>query len=224
MRIYEGHVYSLDSAVAPLTPDFNYYFLSIPGKKRGFVHYGFDRWYEIGSESRLFLKTRSKKGVWSSKQLKVPFVRNNNRLEFDLPAYLTELGIKTRLYKNYDFLHGCDTNYHMIYCKNAIVCSGSEYVIDYPMFWVRIEFPRPFLTVNGKPVLLITDSSGNQFNGFNDFIKEHLEEPADLTYPQLLELAHRFADNPCSTSFEIWFRDRSIVKGNTIDWVNNTLK
>ena len=111
MRFYEGRVYSLARAVYPKNSNFSYRILDIPSRKQGYIHYGYDRYYEVGEKFRIFLRHKNDKGLWKEKHIKIPFVRNRerNRLEFDLLAYLKSLGISYKLYKSCDFYGGCGT-------------------------------------------------------------------------------------------------------------------
>lgn len=224
MRAYEGKVINFDTAVEPLTDRFYCYVLNVYSEKRAFVNFGKGRLYDVGAGSRLFLNFKNEKQVWQEKQIKLPFVKKNGRAEFDLPAYLDSIGIPYRINDHYDFYSGDNTGYDMFYCKNAMAEHGSFQRPDYSIFWMNVIFLKVFLKINGKGVRRISIQSSCPTDKLLEYVKAHLEQPADISYTQLCELLKRFMIRPESHDTEIFFRDRTTVKGNMIDWENNCEK
>ncbi len=99
MRIYEGHVHPLFPAVTLNYEEFDCKFLDIRSPRTAFIYYGYNRFLEVGVNSKMILRFRNEKGKWCQKLAKIPFTKVNDRLEFDYPAYLKAARIPFRLYK-----------------------------------------------------------------------------------------------------------------------------
>lgn len=77
---FQGYVYSLSSAVTPVSGGFSYYFLDIRGGDEIHIHFGYDRYFTVGGKSRLFINRMNSDGEWEEEHFAVPAVRKNGRL------------------------------------------------------------------------------------------------------------------------------------------------
>ena len=217
MRFYEGHIYSLSSAVWPETQDFYCEFLHISSPKTAYIGYGYDRYFEVGSASKMILHFKTDNGKFNRKIRNIPFENVEGRMVFDYPAFLGTLGIKYKLYKRCDFYGADDSNYHMIYCKNAEITSGSYREIDYTVYWLGVNYRQPLLYLDGKKVTYIQVNSTRPFTEQAEaFVKEHLEEKRELSYTEFSEICSRFKVRPDSHDNQIRFSDGTIIYGKEI--------
>ena len=216
---FQGYVYSLSSAVTPVSGGFSYYFLDIRGGDEIHIHFGYDRYFTAGGKSRLFINRMNSDGEWEEEHFAVPAVRKNGRLEFDLPEYLKSLGVKYKLYKRYDFYNGCDTNYSMIWSRNFQIRTGKSLYYDF----IVVEFNNPVLKLGGKTVRFIQESNIKSTNEAVDFLLLHINDKAEMSMKEFGELLDGIKYvNKESGEFEISFTDGTRLGGfgnsNKIDW------
>lgn len=216
MRFYEGTVYSLSGAVS--TSGCDYSFLDIPGKNTIYVHFGYDRFFEIGEKSRLLITTKNAKDEWNEKQVKIPAVVRNGRLEFDFPAYLKSQGIRYKLHKRYNFYDGCSTNCRLIVCKKAEICIFRSM---YDCTGINVVFFTRDLKIGGKAVKKIEQYMIDSTDEAEAFLKENLEKKADLSFAKLGALLDSIKDVRKESSwFEITFADATRLWGSEINWTD----
>ena len=219
MRIYEGQIYSLSSAVEPECRGFHCEFLHISSPRIAFVHYGNGRFLQVGANSRMCLSTRDAHGKRHYKLVKIPFVKVGDRLEFDYPAYLKASGIAFRVYPDADIYGSDDSNYHMIYSKNAWITSGGYWQIDYNVYWLGIQYLKPLLYLNGKRVTYLQAPLPHPgTEQITAFIKAHWEEKHALSYAELAAAAARFRIRLDNCDTQVRFSDGTILRGSEIDW------
>lgn len=219
MRMYEGQLYSLRSAIEPQNRDYYCQFLNISSPRTAFIHYGYERFLEVGVNSKMILHRKNEQGKWSERLVKIPFVKIGGRLEFDYPAYLKESGIAFDLYEEADIYHSDDSNYHMVYCKNADITSGSFWQIDYNVYWLGIDYKKPLLYLNGKRVSYLGIQTSNPCTDrITEFVKAHLEQKHELSYAELAAIAANFKVRMDSCDIQVRFSDGTISKGTEIDW------
>ena len=157
MRIYEGQVYSFNSAVD--TSDFYCEFLDIKSPRTAYIHYGNKRFWSIGNNSRMILHFQNKKGKWGDRIVKIPFEKIGGRLEFDYPDYLKASGIAYQLKNSQEgILNACGSNYHLVYSKNANISIGCVEFMDYSDYSFMVQYKKPVLYINGKRVTFIETS------------------------------------------------------------------
>lgn len=190
MRIYEGQVYSFNSAVD--TSDFYCEFLDIKSPRAAHIHYGYERFWSIGSNSRMILHFQNKNGKWGDRIVKIPFKRIGGSLEFDYPDYLKASGIAYQLKNSQEgILNACGSNYHLVYSKNANISIGCVEFMDYSDYSFMVQYKKPVLYINGKRVTFI-ETSYDFDDKLMDYVKAHIEQKHELTYAQLAAIADRF--------------------------------
>lgn len=225
MRFYDGWIYSFDTAVSPQTDGFYCEFLDIKSSpKKGYIHYGYDRYFKVGSSSKMILHFKNDKGAWSEKMIKIPFEKNGDRLEFDYPLYLKSMGMKYKLYKRANIYNACNSDYHMIFSKNADIQDVQLIKSsDYNVYRISIFYKKPLLRINGKVVYCIClpkyYPTGEETI---DFIKEHLEEKYSLSYAEFAELAGKFGIKVDNCETQIAFTDGTSLYGQNIDWTDES--
>ena len=189
MRIYEGQVYSFNSAVD--TSDFYCEFLDIKSPRTAHIHYGYERFWPIGSNSRMILHFQNKNGKWGDRIVKIPFKRIGGSLEFDYPDYLKASGITYQLNESQNINNDCGSNYHLVYSKNANISIGCVQFMDYSDYSFSVNYKKPVLYINGKQVTFI-ETSYSFDDKLTDYVKAHIEQKHELTYAQLAAIADRF--------------------------------
>lgn len=227
MRFYKGVTYSFKSAVFPIG-DYSYEILDVesPDGKSGFLLFGYDRERKIGAASRIII-SRKVGGEWKDRIYKIPFVRENKRLVFDLPQYLKENGLRYKLYKRFSLYERCisDGCTPQIYCKNGNISWGSEWCVDYSEFWLSVYYAPHFGTkIGGKKVKWLrfaSETNRTDTDAILDCFSKSMEQSQNLSYSEFGKILERIGLHKENHFFEIQFYDGSSVCGHEIDWDNN---
>lgn len=200
----KGHVYTMSSAVNPLKDGFIYYFLDIKGDREIQVNFGNDRYFTIGSDSRLFIERRNSDGKWEQEHFAVSSLCQNESLEFDIPEYLTSIDVEYEIPDKYDFYNGCDTNFDMIWTSNFDIKTGKSIYYDF----IEVDFKAQVLTIGGKTVNCIQQKDIKSTKVAIDFLLHHINDKAEVSMKKLGEILDGIDDvERNSTGFEIVFSD-----------------
>lgn len=217
MRFYKGYMYDIWTAVYPEKDGICYQIMDVwddKSHKPAFIKVGYDRELKVKDNAKL-LWTENKK----DKVVSIPFVKEDGRLVFDLPAYLKERKVKFKLYKKRTNCAG-DSWYKVVY--QAIVSSageiawGSDWCIDYREYWLNITYQKNYPEMEGRRVKQICiDRETNHMDREEilTWFQNSMEEKKKITYADLGKILEQWGLRKESPFMEIRFRDGSRVTG-----------
>lgn len=224
MRFYEGWTYNFKTAVRPVG-DYYYEVLSVPTPdgKQGYVRFGFERSFKIGAASRIMIH-RKINNKWKARLYKIPFVRENGRLVFDLPEYLKKNGLRYKLYKRYDLYdNDCLASHNpKIFCKNGIIEWGSEEYYGIKN-WIDAKYEpnSSCMKIHGKKVDWIgikNESNETSTTEIIDYFRKTMEESQILSYYEFGMILDKLKLHKENSFLTIKFTNGASVAGNEIDW------
>lgn len=222
MRFYEGVVYDVRLAVWPTATGVDYHILDRKSKKKAFLKCGLDREIRVGDQAVLVLYKGKKQKV-----IKLPFVKENERLVCDLPAFLEQNGVRYKIYKkpgtNCGGKYWDSISYREIACKNGELQWGSDWCVDWRNYWIGIRYNNSFPIIGGKKVAglrFLMESYHAESEETLEWFKKSMEEQVVLTWHELGQVLDKLGLSKDTSFFDIQFCDDSIIEGNKINWEN----
>ncbi len=225
MRFYEGSVYDVWSAVYPEQRGICYQVLDVCDHKKhkpAYIKLGYDRELKVKDNAKL-IWTENKK----DKVVSIPFIKEDGRLVFDLPAYLKERKIKFKLYKRLTNCAGdsWDTvSYHTVVSNSGDIVWGRNWCIDRYEYWMAITYQKNFPELDGNKVKQFRFDSVISHH-FDDeriisWFKDTIEFSMKITSEEFRKQIERWGFWEESPEIIIFFCDESIITWKDI-WGTN---
>lgn len=220
MRFYEGVVYDVGLAVGPRADGVYYHILDRKSEKRAFLKCGQGRELRLGDRAVLVLYKGKKRKI-----MKLPFTKEGERLVCDLPEFLEQCGVRTKVYKRPERNCGGDywdsISYSECVCKNGELWWGSDWHIDWREYWIGICYNGNFPIIGGKKVSRLrfwSESYHAESEETLEWFRQSLGEQVTLSQRDFGQVLDRLGLRKESALFEITFCDESKITGKDINW------